>query len=97
MSRYTLMPLDALEVLTGKKDKDNDGHDVEQILQGCEDLLEGIENKEYSALNPQDLILMLASSLKTTAMQKDELNDRVVDFLWSTVAYELKAKGVLRS
>ena len=91
------MPIDSLAVLTGKQDKDNDGHDTEAILTGCERLLDGIEEGEYSTLNPQDLILMLSSSLKTAAFETDPLNDRMIDFLWTTVGHELKDKGVLKS
>lgn len=97
MSKYILMPTDSLATLTGKIEQDNDGHNVDQILSGCDRLLEGIDDGEYSTLNPQDLILMLASSLKTAAFETDPLNDRMIDFLWTTVGHELKDKGILKS
>lgn len=96
MSKYVLMPVDSLETLVGKREYDVDGHDVDKILEGCTTLCDGIDDGEYTTLNPQDLILMLSSSLKTAAFETDPLNDRMIDFLWTTVGHELKDKGVLK-
>lgn len=93
MSKYVLMPMDMIDTLLQKNEENE--KEVQDTLDSINELSEDVEAKLIPTLNPQDLILMLASSLNTAAFKEDKLNDKVLKVLWPVVEYELREKRVL--
>lgn len=89
MSKYVLMPVENLEVLTGKRKGD-----VDYVLKDVEKGLDGIDNGKLETLNPENLIMM-TSALLMDLPSGNKLNEKVLKFIWPYLNQELKDKGVL--
>lgn len=96
MSRYILVPVDALDTLVGRREKDSSGNDTETILGCIEAEMKLIEQGLVTALTPYDLGILLSATLKNTVTREHKLNDRLTSFLWGTMGAELRSKGVLK-
>lgn len=95
MSKYILVPVDALEVVVGNKEADEHGNNMDTVLECIDAEVAKVNSGESLALTPYDLGLLLSISLKQTVTKTTVLGDRLTKFLWGTMGAELKSKKVL--
>ena len=95
MSKYVLVPVDALEVITGNREFDEHGNNMDTVLECVDQEVAKINKGESLALTPYDLGILLSATLKQTVTKENKVNDRLTKFLWSTVGAELKSKGII--
>lgn len=95
MSKYVLMSVDKIKLLVGPENGEISLDDREEVFDYFQLVLSQAESGETTTLNPENVIMMLISSLKIALTDKDPLNDKFIKLIWPIVEKELKERGVL--